>query len=143
MCCGIALLVYFIGFVTMQTTCKWIGTAPFCHGHTSDCEKEDNFKHYWFKSTCGSGSECWSGSKVLCCNLPNPYTLYWKGCGSSCSDCDSGDHCVGSDRCGGGGKCSSGRKYICGIPPSVSAVEESDPGLVLASVNYDKIILEN
>ena len=32
---------------------------------------------------------------------------------------------------------------LMGRPPLVGAVEESDPGLVIASVNYDKIILEN
>ena len=32
---------------------------------------------------------------------------------------------------------------LMGRPPLVGAVEESDPGLVLGSVNYDKIILEN
>ena len=30
-----------------------------------------------------------------------------------------------------------------GSPHLVGAMEESDPGLVLASINYDKIILEH
>jgi len=77
---------------------KWIGTAPFCSGSASDCK---DIGYDYVKS---SGSNCWSGKKVLCekttCGMSddaNPECLPWKfkisiygtapKCGASPCDC--------------------------------------------------------
>ena len=175
----ISLLILTAVACASAQICKWVGTAPVC-----DPKCEGTYKHYWVKSTCGSGTMCWTGHKHFCCKVASPYSLiYWKGtapfCGASCSDCDKGHECIIEKHpCGDGAPCASGHKVLCGRKRTTSMaelqelmklseytkakeeenlnmallmggtrqaveMEGSDPGLVLAYVNYDKIIMDN
>ena len=96
-------------------SCKWIGTAPFCSGHASDCTDSSGFSYYWYSSRTGDGKSCWTGNKVFCCNVPPDQTE----------------------------EENLNMALLRGEPRQPEEMEGSDPGRVLAYANYDKIIPEN
>ena len=128
-----------LGFIILQWYCEW--RIEGCDGQ---------FNHEWISLT---KTPC--GVQQLCCIVPNPFeSFYWKGtaplCNANCLDCNDGDYCILKHSCGDGSSCDTRwgatKKYLCGYssqPLLRPAMEESDPGLVLPHVNYEKIIMDN
>ena len=101
----------------------WKGTAPFCSGECADCNGDDCLG----RSQCGDGNFCWgSGRKQLC------------GRRSSLTKAELEEMVKISEYT----KAKEGMAMLMG-GHQVDVMEESDPGLVLAYVNYDKVIWEN
>jgi hypothetical protein len=100
----------------------WKGTAPFCSGECRDC----NGDVCLLKNDCGVGGVCWSGKKQLC------------GRKSSVTKAELEEMVKISEYT----KAREGMAMLMG-GHQVDVMEESDPGLVLAYVNYDKVIWEN
>ncbi len=79
----------------------YVGTAPFCNAHSSDCI--DNGGFYWYAITEGNGHYCSSGRKVYCNDYPTPYNnLIWFGTAPFCDDntcdvCGVGQTCIAFD----------------------------------------------
>ncbi|RDB24966.1 Chitotriosidase-1 [Hypsizygus marmoreus] len=105
-------------------TCTWRGTAPFCKGKCHDGEVEVT------SSTSGTGAECWTGHKVLCCTKTASDSAAsecrWTGSAPFCSgpfgqaDCPSDQKALTSSNYGAGGEqpCSIGQKsFCCDQPP--------------------------
>jgi hypothetical protein len=101
----------------------WKGSAPFCGGDCNDCDDGD---HCVMQNDCGDGSVCWSGKKVLCGRWP------------SLTKAELEEMVKISEYT----KAKEGMAMLMG-GHQVDVMEESDPGLVLAYVNYDKVIWEN
>ena len=101
----------------------WKGSAPFCGGDCNDCDDGD---HCVMQNDCGDGSVCWSGKKVLCGRWP------------SLTKAELEEMVKISEYT----KAKEGMAMLMG-GHQVDVMEESDPGLVLAYVNYDKVIWDN
>ena len=97
-------------------TCLWRGTAPFCGGQCHDGEVEVT------SSTSGTGAECWTGHKVLCCLKTTSDSAVsqcqWEGSSPICAGpfgtagCPSGQKALTSSNYGAGGEqpCYIGQK---------------------------------
>ena len=105
------------------STVYWKGTAPFCSGKCSDCNGDACI----LQDDCGVGVACWSGTKQLC------------GRYRSLTKAELEDMVKISQYT----KAKEGMAMLMGGHHQVDVMEESDPGLVLAYVNYDKVIWEN
>ncbi|GIJ91973.1 hypothetical protein Asppvi_010948 [Aspergillus pseudoviridinutans] len=105
-------------------TCQWRGGAPFCNGKCHDGEVEVS------SSLSGTGSECWTGHKVLCCtqNAANAAVAECKWYGSapfcaapfSKASCPTGRQSLTYSNYGAGGEepCITGYKsFCCDQPP--------------------------
>jgi hypothetical protein len=44
---------------------QWIGTAPFCGGHSASCESHEG-RYFIASDASGDGDKCWTGKKILC-----------------------------------------------------------------------------
>lgn len=104
------------------STLYWKGTAPFCGGECDDCGGDTCI----LKNHCGRGEVCWSGDKVLC------------GKWGSLTKAELEEMVKISEYT----KAREGMAMLMG-GHQVDVMEESDPGLVLAYVNYDKVIWDN
>ncbi|ESK89422.1 class v [Moniliophthora roreri MCA 2997] len=64
-------------------TCEWRGTAPFCKGKCHDGEVEVS------SDTSATGSSCWTGHKVLCCQETTTDSgigsCHWEGSAPICA----------------------------------------------------------
>ncbi|RDB25300.1 Chitotriosidase-1 [Hypsizygus marmoreus] len=97
-------------------TCTWRGTAMFCKGKCHDGEVEVT------SSTSGTGADCWTGHKVLCCTKTASNSAAsecrWTGSAPLCAgafgqaDCPSDQKALTSSNYGAGGEqpCSIGQK---------------------------------
>ena len=101
----------------------WTGTAPFCKGTCHKCEI--NGDHCIVENKCGDGSRCWSGKKALCGRQGSVTLSKLEELVKMSEDTNAKEQSV----------------LLMGEPPQVDAMGES--GLVLAYVNYDKIIMDN
>ena len=108
----------------------WRGTDPFCGGVCSDCYPVGICI---LTSRCDyhDGTLCWSGGKVLCGHL------------KSLPIGELQELVEISEKTKAKEEESRKLAHLMGRPPLVGAMEECAPGLVLASVNFDKIIVEN
>ena len=102
----------------------WRGTAPVCRATCGDCHEGDVCIS---KSDCGDGAECVTGQKVLCGTL------------SSITVAELEEMVKISEHT----KAREVMAMLMGGSLPVQAMGESDPGLVLASVNYDMVIPDN
>ena len=103
-------------------TCLWRGTAPFCGGQCHDGEVEVT------SSTSGTGAECWTGHKVLCCTKTTSDSAvsqcHWEGSAPICAapfgkaGCPSGRNALTSSNYGAGGEqpCAIGQKVVLRFP---------------------------
>ncbi|KAJ5295311.1 hypothetical protein N7508_010132 [Penicillium antarcticum] len=108
-------------------TCEWRGTAPFCNGKCHDGEVQVS------SDTSATGSECWTGHKVLCCKSTKSDAgisqCKWEGAAPFCGKnggigqhygCDESDRYEETyDNVGAGGEsyCYSGYKSFCCTSP--------------------------
>ncbi|KAH9478589.1 Chitotriosidase-1 [Psilocybe cubensis] len=105
-------------------TCTWRGGAPFCNGKCHDGEVEVT------SSTTGTGAECWTGHKVLCClktaSDQAVSECHWSGSAPICSapfsqaGCPDGQKALTNSNYGAGGEqpCAIGDKsFCCDQPP--------------------------
>lgn len=100
-------------------TCRWRGTAPFCDGKCHDGEVEVS------SSLSGTGHDCWTGHKVLCCtqNAATEAVSHcrWTGSAPFCAaplskaDCPDGRERLTYSNYGAGGEqpCITGYKVGC------------------------------
>ena len=102
----------------------WKGTAPFCRGRCSDCGPGDDCV---LKNNCGDGAQCWLGRKVLC------------GSKGSITVAELEELVKKSKYT----KAREEMAMLMGGSLPVQAMGESDPGLVLASVNYNMVIMDD
>ena len=108
----------------------WKGTAPSCGASCNDCGRGDEciIRH----NRCGNGAECSSGSKVLC------------GRRGTTSKAELQELIKQSDYTKAKEKENLNMARLMGVSRQQAvAMGGSDPGLMLAYVNYDKIIMEN
>lgn len=100
-------------------TCTWRGTAPFCNGKCHDGEVEVA------SDLSGTGDECWTGHKVLCCTSTDSDAAAgdcgWHGTAPFCGtpSCPSGETLLTKDVAGAGGEeyCGTGYKGFCCSDP--------------------------
>ena len=106
-------------------TCQWRGRAPFCHGECEDGEIEVA------SDTSATGSSCWTGHKVLCCQKKASDAAIgqckWEGASPFCAanpfksyGCDESDRQeLTYDAFGAGGEqlCLTGYKSLCCTQP--------------------------
>ena len=107
----------------------WKGTSPFCRGSCNDCSTGDDCVIN--DNKCGDGARCWTGHKVLC------------GRTQSTSMAELQDLMELSEYTKAKEEENLNMALLMGEPGQVVETEGPDPGLVLAYVNYDKIIMEN
>lgn len=109
---------------------QWIGTAPSCNASPRDCT--DRGMEFVRRDDRGDGSECWTGTKVLCRgwrDAPTPQTAdVWLGtapaCSASAQDCTRlGMTHVRSDKSGDGATCVTGSKVLCTAPKAATVRE--------------------
>ncbi|GFF87212.1 chitotriosidase-1 [Aspergillus udagawae] len=108
-------------------TCQWRGGAPFCNGKCHSGEVQVS------SDTSATGSECWTGHKVLCCTSTKSDAgigqCKWEGSAPFCGKhgrvgehygCDESDRYEETyDSLGAGGEeyCFSGYKSFCCTKP--------------------------
>ncbi|KAF2996314.1 hypothetical protein E8E14_001197 [Neopestalotiopsis sp. 37M] len=99
-------------------SCTWRGGAPFCNGKCHDGEVEVA------SDLSGTGSECWTGHKVLCCQQTASDaaagSCSWHGSAPFCNGkCDDDQTKLTSDAMGAGGEeiCLTGSKAFCCSSP--------------------------
>ena len=106
----------------------WKGIAPFCSASCNDCGKGDDCL---IKNNCGNGAGCWSGRKVLC------------GRKGTTSMAELQELMKLSEYTKAKEEENLNMALLMGEPHQVVEMEGSDPGLVLANVNYEKFVMEN
>ena len=110
----------------IYTLLYWKGTAPFCGGKCSDCNDDICVT----TSDCGDGAECWSGKKVLCGRLPTVTMAEVEELQKISAYTREREEGYKKAQVMGGGV-------------RLKEPMEPYPDLVLAYVNYDRVIEDN
>ena len=107
---------------TAAQTCRWDGTAPFCSGECGGNETEvsrlDAIPPHWIPPFVNQnppfGSDCWTGTKALCCSTPGR-TCRWDGTAPFCDGaCQAGEtQAEPPPGSSSGSSCWTGSKVYC------------------------------
>jgi hypothetical protein len=123
---AIALLVASsVGLATQVSraqSCRWDGTAPLCAGACGANETEltrlDKIPDFWIPPFVNQnpsfGSNCWTGTKALCCSTPGR-SCRWDGTAPFCDGSCRGDEVQATPPPGSssGNPCWTGSKVYC------------------------------
>ncbi len=107
--------------------CRWMGTSPLCNGECGAGESEitregadPGFVDLSSGARLVFGSDCFTGTKALCCKTPTA-TCRWKGTAPFCAG-----KCTGSEKQASppegftsGASCLTGSKVYCCTPRPV------------------------
>ena len=121
--------VYYCDEPNPYSLMYWKGTAPFCGADCNDCDTGDDC--IISNNKCGDGARCWTGRKVLCGHI----------CPTSMAELQ--ELMELSKYTKAKEEENLNMALLMGETRQVVEMECSGPGLVLAYVNYDKIILED